>query len=233
MLLARRGRRVSEASLARRASAELVGSALLTLAVVGSGVAATRLSPGQPGLDLLVNAAVTGVALYWLIAVLAPLSGAHLNPLVSAGAAAAGLARWRDVPSYALAQVTGCCAGAVLANALFVVPQGLSTHARATGPHALGEVVATAGLVFVILALVRTGRAERVAAAVGAYIAGAYFFTSSTSFANPAITVGRMLTRSFAGIAPGSVPLFVGAQALGAAAAVGALALLYPRRGHP
>ncbi|HEV2426764.1 MAG TPA: MIP/aquaporin family protein [Acidimicrobiales bacterium] len=221
---------MSDSPVARRVGAELLGSALLTLAVVGSGVAATRLAPGQLGLELLINAAVTGVALYWLIVVLAPLSGAHFNPVVSASAAALGLARWRDVPAYVVAQVAGSCAGALLANALFVVPEGLSTHARATGPHALAEVVATAGLVLVILVLARTGRTERVAAVVGAYIAGAYFFTSSTSFANPAITVGRMLTRSFAGIAPGSVPLFVGAQVLGAAAAVAVVVSLYPER---
>ena len=204
-------------SLLRRLTGELLGSLALTMVVVGSGIAAQRLSPGDLGLELLENAAATGLALYVLIEVFATLSGAHFNPVVSlVSAATKGLA-WREVPAYLLAQVLGCIGGAMVANEMFArAAVSLSTHARASAPHLLGEVVATAGLIVVIFAPLRSRRSSVVPAAVGAYIAAAYFFTSSTSFANPAIAVGRMFSNSFAGISPASVPAFVGAELLGA-----------------
>lgn len=195
--------------------AEFLGSGLLTLCVVGSGIAAQQLSPGNLGLELFENAVVTGVGLFTFIVMFAHVSGSHFNPVVSLARWALGEGSWREVMSYLPAQIVGCVLGALTANYLFGVPQGLSTHVRQSGPHFVSETLATAGLLLVIH-LTRRGAHENVVpAAVAAYITGAYFFTSSTSFANPAITVGRIFTNSFAGIAPGSAPSYVLAQVVG------------------
>ena len=205
---------------------ELIGAAGLAAAVVGSGIAATGLSD-DVGVQLLINAIATAFALFVLITVLGPLSGAHLNPVVSIVDAALGARPWREVAVYVVAQIVGCILGTMLANLMFELPMAaFSTTDRVTVGHLLAEVVATAGLVFVVFALVRTGRAALAAPAVAAYIGGAYFFTSSTSFANPAITIGRMFTDTFAGIAPTSVLPFIGAQLVGAALAYLAVRLL-------
>ncbi|MBB5957648.1 arsenate reductase [Saccharothrix tamanrassetensis] len=215
--------------LSHRLTAEYLGSLLLAALVIGSGIAAQRLSPGDVGLQLLENAAATAVGLYALILVFGPVSGAHFNPVVSIVDSAFGGLTWRDTAAYTAAQVLGCVSGAVLANTMFdSAPISISTTDRATLPHGLSEVVATVGLLLVIFSLVRTGRANIAPAAVGAYIGAAYFFTSSTSFANPAITVGRMFSDTFAGIAPTSVPAYLLAQLLAAALAVPLLRLLYP-----
>ncbi|MEV7398526.1 MIP/aquaporin family protein [Aeromicrobium sp. NPDC092404] len=219
--------------LARRLFAELLGTGLLVTVVVGSGIAAAELSPDDVGLQLLENSTATVLGLAVLILVLGPVSGAHFNPVVT-------VADWflsrRDpegfsaghVAPYVAAQVVGAAAGALLANAMFDVGTSFSDHERASGGHLLGEVVATAGLVLLIFALVRSDRVALVAPAVGAYIGAAYWFTSSTSFANPAVTVGRMLSDTFAGIAPSSVPAFVVAQAVGGVIGVGLALALYP-----
>ncbi|MGH3352219.1 MAG: aquaporin [Nocardioides sp.] len=224
--------------LARRLVAEGVGTALLVAVVVGSGIAAEQLSPGDVGLQLLENSLATVFGLATLILLFGPVSGGHFNPVVS-------LADWflgrRDgddgsslslpeVGAYAAAQCAGGVAGAILANLMFDVETALSAKDRATGPHFLAEVVATAGLVALIFALVRTGRAALAAPAVGAYIGAAYWFTSSTSFANPAVTVGRIFSDTFAGIAPSSAPAFVAAQAIGAAVGVLLVLVLYPHK---
>ena len=215
-------------SLTRRLLAESLGSAALTAIVVGSGIAAQRLSPRDVGLELLENAIVTGLGLYVLIVVFARVSGAHFNPVVTLVSAASRGVAWRDVPAYVLAQVLGCVLGAMTANAMFSRALiSLSTHHRASGAHLLAEAIATAGLVVVIFALVRTRQQTLVAAAVGCYIAAAYFFTSSTSFANPAITVGRLFSNSFAGIAPASAPAFIIAQLLGGAGGGALVAYLF------
>lgn len=215
----------------RRLVAEWLGSALLAAVVIGSGIAAQQLSPHDVGLELLENAAVTAVGLYALILMLGPVSGAHFNPVVSFVDAAFGGLRWRDALWYLPAQIAGCISGAVLANVMFSrAAVTISTHHRATGAHFVSEVVATAGLVLVIFALARSGRGGTAPAAVGAYIGAAYWFTSSTSFANPAITIGRMFSNTFAGIAPSSAPAFVGAQILGGALAFALIKLvLYPQ----
>jgi glycerol uptake facilitator-like aquaporin len=213
----------------RRLAAEFVGSALLAAVVIGSGIAAQQLSPGQTGLQLFENAAATAAGLFALILMVGPVSGAHFNPVVSFVDSAFGGLKWRHAAAYLPAQVAGCICGAILANAMFALAAvSISTKHRATGPHFLSEVVATAGLLLVIFALARTGRAHMAAAAVGAYIGGAYFFTSSTSFANPAITVGRMFSNTFAGIAPSSVPDFVAAQVTGGLVGLGLIRLFYP-----
>jgi arsenate reductase len=215
--------------LRRRLLAEFLGSAFLGAVVVGSGIAAQRLSPGAAGLELLENAAATAVGLYSIILMFGPISGAHFNPVVSLIDAAFGGLRWRQACAYLPAQVVGCSAGAVIANLMFSkAAVSISVHRRATAAHFLSEVVATLGLIVVIFALTRTGRARSAPAAVGAYIGAAYFFTSSTSFANPAITVGRMFTATFAGIAPASVPSFILAQAVGAVIGLAVLRALYP-----
>jgi glycerol uptake facilitator-like aquaporin len=213
----------------RRLLAEFVGCVFLSAVVVGSGIAAQQLSPGQLGLDLLENAAATAVGLYAIILMVGPISGAHLNPVVSVVDAAFGGIHWRQVPGYVAAQVAGCIAGAALANAMFdhaVI--SISQHDRSSPAHWLAEVVATVGLLFVIFSLARSDRAASAPAAVGAYIGAAYFFTSSTSFANPAITVGRMFSNTFAGIAPASAPGYIVAQLIGAGIAAGLIRLLYP-----
>jgi arsenate reductase len=214
--------------LRRRLLAEFLGSALLAAVVIGSGIAAARLSPGDTGLQLLENAAATATGLFAIILVFGPVSGAHLNPVVSlVDAAFGGLSR-RDALAYVPAQVAGCVAGAVLANAMFAqAAVSIATTHRATGAHALAEIVATAGLLLVIFSLARTGRGATAPAAVGAYIGAAYWFTSSTSFANPAITVGRMFSDSFAGIAPASAPAYIVAQLVGGAVAIGLIRALY------
>lgn len=215
--------------LARPVLAEFLGSMLLAAVVIGSGIAAQRLSPDDVGLQLLENAAATAAGLYALILIFGPVSGAHFNPVVTLADVLLGGSSWRRFLAYAPAQVAGCVTGAVVANVLFTAdPVSISTTERATFAHGVSEVVATAGLLLVIFSLVRTGRADRAPAAVGAYIGAAYFFTSSTSFANPAISVGRIFSDTFAGIAPSSVPLFVLTQLIGAGVAIGLVRLLYP-----
>jgi glycerol uptake facilitator-like aquaporin len=220
-------------NLARRAGAEMLGTALLVTIVVGSGIAAQRFSTDQ-GLQLMENSLATALGLGVLILLFGPLSGAHFNPVVSAADALLGRQRraGRVVPAvavYVIAQILGGIFGAVLANAMFALPTEISSTDRATPGAMLGEVVATAGLVLLIAGLARAGRpVPQVAAAVGAYIGAAYWFTSSTSFANPAVTIGRIFTDTFAGIAPGSVLPFLGAQLVGAAIGVGLTVLLFP-----
>jgi arsenate reductase len=220
---------VPDAPLPRRLFAEFLGSAFLAATVVGSGIAASTLSPGDTGLQLFENAAATAAGLFTFILMFGPVSGAHFNPVVSLVDAAFGGLSPRRALAYVPAQVGGCIAGAVLANAMFSLSAvSISTHHRASPAHLLAEVVATLGLLLVIFALARSRRGELAPAAVGAYIGAAYFFTSSTSFANPAIDVGRMFSDSFAGIAPASVPPFVVAQLLGAALAFVVIRVLYP-----
>lgn len=216
--------------LARRALAELLGTLFLVAAVVGSGIAAQRLSPHDTGLQLLENAVATGAALVAIILAVGPVSGAHLNPAVSAVDALFGGLRRAELLVYVAAQMAGGALGAVVANAMFALaPVSLSHHQRSGGALALSEVVATFGLLLVIFGIARARRFSAAPFAVGAYITAAYFFTSSTSFANPAVTVARMLSDTFSGIAPSSVAAFVAAQAGGAALAWGAVRLLWPR----
>jgi glycerol uptake facilitator-like aquaporin len=202
-------------------------------AVVGSGIAAQTLSPGDTGLALLENAIATGGALFALILLLGPVSGAHFNPVVTLADVLLRGRPWRDLVAYVPAQVVGGILGALLANAMFDVPQAFAEQTRGGGPVLLGEVVATFGLVLLIAGLVGSGTAaaSRVAvpAAVAAYIVGAYWFTSSTSFANPAVTVGRIFSDTFAGIAPSSAPAFIAAQIVGSLLAIGAALLWWPR----
>ncbi|GAA1731060.1 MIP/aquaporin family protein [Microbacterium paludicola] len=205
-------------SVARPLTAEFLGSLLLAAIVIGSGIMAQRLSPGDVGLQLLENAFATALGLGVLIILFQPISGAHFNPVVTVADAIVGGRRWRDVGPYVAAQVLGCITGAILSNVMFAAPAvAWSTTARATPMNLISEVVATAGLVLVIFMLVRTGRGHLAAPAVGAYIGAAYFFTASTSFANPAITIGRMFSDTFAGIAPASAPWFLVAQFVGGA----------------
>ena len=220
---------VDEAALWRRLTAELLGSAFLAAIVIGSGIAAQELSPGNTGLELFENAAATAAGLYAVILMFGPVSGGHFNPVVSFVDAAFDGISWRDAGAYLPVQVLGCIGGAVVANLMFSKAAiSISTHHRATPAHFLSEIVATLGLILVIFALARSGRSRVTPSAVGAYIGAAYFFTSSTSFANPAITVGRMFSDTFAGIAPSSVPPFVAAQIVGGALAFGLLKVLYP-----
>jgi arsenate reductase len=218
-----------EASLPRRLFAEFLGSAFLAAAVIGSGIAASELSPGDTGLQLFENAAATAAGLFTFILMFGPVSGAHFNPVVSLVDAAFGGLRWRQAFAYIPSQVAGCVAGAVVANAMFALPAiSIADTHRASPSHLFAEVVATLGLLLVIFALARSRRGNLAPAAVGAYIGAAYFFTSSTSFANPAIDVGRMFSNTFAGIAPASVPAFVVAQLIGGALAFGFIRFLYP-----
>jgi arsenate reductase len=215
--------------LARKATAEGVGTALLAAVVVGSGIFAQRLSPGDGGLQLLENSIATGAGLIALILAFGAVSGAHFNPVVSVADRLLGGLTNRELAAYIPAQVAGGCAGAVIANLMFELPAvTLSTHPRSSGGLWLGEVVATFGLLTVILGVVRSGRASAAPFAVGGYIAAAYWFTSSTSFANPAVTVARTLTDTFAGIEPASAPAFVTAQVAGAAMAVALARFLHP-----
>jgi glycerol uptake facilitator-like aquaporin len=217
----------------RRLVAELLGTGLLVTAVVGSGITASRLSPTDVGLQLFENAFATALALAVLILVFGPVSGAHLNPVVT-------LADWwlhRDphwsvleLGGYVVAQTIGAIGGAVLANTMFAVPAVAWSRTHRSTPHLwLGELVATAGLILLIFALVRTERTKLAPLAVGGYIGAAYWFTSSTAFANPAVTIGRTFTDTFAGIAPVSLPGFIVAQLLGASVGLAILAVLYPQ----
>jgi glycerol uptake facilitator-like aquaporin len=220
------------APLPRRLLAEFLGSAFLCATVIGSGIAAAELSPGDTGLQLFENAAATAAGLFTFILMFGPVSGAHFNPVVSLVDAAFGGLRWRHALAYIPAQVLGCVAGAVAANAMFALSAiSISTHHRASPSHLFAEVVATLGLLLVIFSLARTRRGNLAPAAVGAYIGAAYFFTSSTSFANPAIDVGRMFSDTFAGIAPASAPAFIGFQLIGGAVALLLIAILYPGLG--
>ncbi len=215
--------------LPRRLFAELLGLAFLAAVVVGSGIAAQRLSPGDVGLQLFENAAATATGLYAIILMFGPVSGGHFNPVVSFVDARFGGISRRDALAYLPAQVAGCTLGAIVANVMFSLSAvSISSHHRASPAHFLSEIIATLGLLLVIFALARSRRAATIPAAVGAYIGAAYFFTSSASFANPAITIGRMFSNTFAGIAPASVPSFVLAQVLGGAAAVLVIHALYP-----
>jgi arsenate reductase len=220
---------VREGSLGRRLLAEFLGTGLLVTAVVGSGIAAARLSPGNTGLELFENTAATVGALVALILALGPVSGAHLNPVVTLADRLFGGISSRDAAGYVGAQVVGALGGALLANAMFALPTfEASTKVRNSGPLWLSEVVATFGLVIVIFGVVRSGRASAAPFAVGAYIGAAYFFTASTSFANPAVTIGRTISNTFAGIRPSSAPGFIGMQLLGGVLAVGVVRALYP-----
>jgi glycerol uptake facilitator-like aquaporin len=215
--------------LPRRLLAEFLGSAFLAAVVIGSGIAAQQLSPGETGLQLLENAAATAAGLFAIILMFGPISGGHFNPVVSLVDASFGGVAWRDALAYVPVQVAGCIAGAITANGMFALAAiSISDKHRASEAHLFAEVVATLGLLLVIFALARTRRSAMTPAAVGAYIGAAYFFTSSTSFANPAITVGRMFSDTFAGIAPISVPGFVAAQLVGGIAALALLRALYP-----
>ena len=220
-------------ALGRSSVPEFLGSLLLAAVVVGSGIAAQQLSPTDVGLQLTENAGATALGLFAIILMFGPVSGAHFNPVVSFVDAAFGGLPWRTAAAYLPTQVAGCIAGAVLANLMFAEPAvSFSTRHRITGPHFLAEIVATAGLVLVIFALARTGRTVHAPAAVGAYIGAAYFFTSSTSFANPAITIGRMFSDTFAGIAPSSAPGFIAAQLIGGAVGFALVRLFYPVHDH-
>ncbi len=220
-------------NLARRALAEFVGTAFLVAAVIGSGIAAVRLSPHDAGLQLLVNSIVTGAALVALILALRPVSAAF-NPIVTLVERALGAVSSRDATVLILAQLTGGGIGAVLANLMFNLPAvSVSTDHRDGSGVLVGEVVATLGLIVVIFGTLRSGRADRVAFAVGGYLLAAYWFTSSTSFANPAVTIARMLSNTFAGIAPASVGPFVLMQLLGGLLGYGLIRALYQRAALP
>lgn len=215
-------------TLVRRAGAELVGTAFLVAAVVGSGIAAQRLSPGRVGLQMLENSIATGAVLVALILALQPVS-ASFNPVVTLAERFLGLVTTWTAAALVAAQVAGGLLGAVVANLMFDLDAvSLSSHARGGAGQLLGEVVATLGLVLVVFGTLRSARPEAVAFAVGGYIVAAYWFTSSTSFANPAVTIARTLSDTFAGIAPASVPAFMLMQVLGGVLGVAMLWLLHP-----
>jgi glycerol uptake facilitator-like aquaporin len=222
----------------RRVFAEFLGTGLLVAVVVGSGIMAVRLSPNDTGLELAENAAATAAGLAVIILMTGPVSGGHLNPVVS-------LADWilgrrtrsgltgRDLLVYVPAQIAGGIAGAVLANLMFALPAVTASTKQRSGGHLwLGEMVATAGLILLIFALARSGRANLAPAAVGAWIGAAYWFTSSTSFANPAVTIGRAFTNTFAGIAPADVPAFIAFQFAGMVVGCALVLALYPGAGR-
>ncbi len=218
-----------DVDLSRRLVAEALGTGLLVVAVVGSGIMASRLSPADVGLQLLQNAAATAGALVALIWTLGAVSGAHFNPVVTLIDRGFGAISTGETGLYLVAQVLGGCVGAIVANLMFDLPAiDWSTTDRSSGALWLSEVVATAGLVLVIHGCVRSGRVNVVAVAVGVWIGGAYFFTSSTGFANPAVTIARTLSDSFAGIAPSSAPMFIAMQLVGAAVAYALIRFLYP-----
>ncbi|GAA1681214.1 MIP/aquaporin family protein [Microbacterium lacus] len=231
------GPALAKAPLWRRCVAEFLGTGLLVGIVVGSGIAAQRLS-ADPGLQLLENSLATALGLGVLILLLAPVSEAHFNPVVSLADAVLGRRSRAGLPAgalvaYIVAQILGAIGGAILANAMFDTPTAVSSTDRATPATFLAEIVATAGLVLLIVGLTRTRRSVPViAAAVGAYIGAAYWFTSSTSFANPAVTIGRIFTDTFAGIAPASVLPFLAAQLIGGGIALGLAAFLFPTVAH-
>jgi arsenate reductase len=217
--------------LARRASAEAAGTALLVAIIIGSGIHAQRLSPTDAGLQLLENSVATGAGLVALILAFGAVSGAHFNPVVTLAERLLGGNTTRDSVAYISAQLAGACVGAVVANAMFGLPAvTFSTHTRASGELWLGELVATFGLLVTILGVVRSGRAHTVAYAVGGYIAAAYWFTSSTSFANPAVTIGRTLSNTYAGIRPTSAHMFIAMQVTGGLIAIVAARYWYPQR---
>jgi glycerol uptake facilitator-like aquaporin len=215
-------------ALVRRAVSEGIGTAFLVAAIIGSGIAASRLSPGDVGVQLLENSLVTGAALVALILALQPVSAAF-NPIVSGVEWVLGLITIRETAVLIAAQFLGGFVGAVIANLMFDLdPISIAEHARTGSGLWLGEVVATLGLLLIIFGSVRSGRGQTVAYAVGGYITAAYWFTSSTSFANPAVTAARMFSDTFAGIAPSSVLMFVMMQMIGGALGVIAVRLLYP-----
>ncbi len=215
--------------ITRRLAAEALGTAFLIVAVIGSGIMASQLSPLDVGVQLLENAAATAGALVGLILMFGAVSGAHFNPVVTLTDRLLGTTTNLDTVRYIAAQVVGGCVGAVIANLMFELPAvELSTKDRSSPALWLSEIVATVGLLLVIQGCVRTGRARAVPFAVGAWIGGAYFFTSSTSFANPAVTIARMLSDTFAGIAPSSVPMFILMQLVGTVMAFGLIRLFYP-----
>jgi glycerol uptake facilitator-like aquaporin len=225
------GGTVKSSAIARRLTAEALGTGLLVGAVIGSGIMAAKLSGGNDALALLCNTIATGAILVVIITIFAPVSGAHFNPAVTLVAAVRGELGVRDALAYVAVQIVGGCLGALLAHLMFGLdPIQLSTTARTGLPQWLAEFVATFGLLLTILGCVRF-KPEAVAVAVGLYITSAYWFTASTSFANPAVTIGRSLSDTFAGIAPADVPAFIVAQILGAlaAAALGAWLFAQPR----
>ena len=216
-------------TIGRQALAEFLGSAGLVAVVVGSGIAAQQLSPDDVGLQLLENALATGAGLVALILAFGPVSGGHFNPVVTLADRFFGGVSNRQVAVYLPAQLAGGAVGAVLANLMFELPAvSVSTKVRSGGGLWLSEALATFGLVVLVFALVRAGRAALAPFAVGAYIAAAYWWSSSTSFANPMIDLARTLSDTFAGIAPASVPMFVVMQLVGGAVGVAAVAVLYP-----
>ena len=215
--------------LVRRLAAEALGTGFLLVAVVGSGIMASRLSPGDVGIQLLENAAATAAALIGLILVFGAVSGAHFNPVVTLVNRAFGTITTAETALYIAAQLVGACLGTMLANVMFELPLvELSTESRSSGALWVSEVVATVGLLLVIHGCARTGRANALPFAVGIWIGGAYWFTSSTSFANPAVTVGRTLSDSFAGIEPASAPMFIIMQLVGALIAYALIRFFYP-----
>jgi glycerol uptake facilitator-like aquaporin len=213
-------------SLPRRLGAEGLGSLLLAATVVGSGIMAERLSGGNLAVALLANTAATVAVLAVLIALLSPVSGAHFNPAVSIVEALRGRLAWRDAGSYTALQIVGCCAGALIAHVMFELPVWqLSAHVRTGAAQWLAEGVATFGLLLVVLG---HRRSEDAPWMVAAWIGAAYWFTASTSFANPAITIARSLTNTFAGIRPADMPAFIGAQFVGALSALAVARALFP-----
>ena len=225
------GTGVMRLDLSRRLFAEALGTGFLIIAVIGSGIMASRLSPTDVGLQLLENAAATAGALIGLILMLGAVSGAHFNPVVTLVDRLSGTLSTRDSLCYVAAQTAGGCLGAIVANLMFELPAvEWSTKTRSSGALWLSEVVATVGLLLVIHGCVRTGRASVVPFAVGVWIGGAYWFTSSTSFANPAVTVARTLSDSFAGIKPSSAPMFIVMQLIGAGIAFVLIRFLYPHQ---
>lgn len=214
----------------RRLAAESIGTGFLTLAVVGSGIMASRLSPEDPGLRLLENAAATSLALAALAFTFGAVSGAHFNPVVTLVGRLLGSLTTREAVRYAGAQLVGACSGTVLANVMFELPAvAWSTRTRSSGALWLSEIVATVGLLTVVHGATRTGRAAAAPWAVGAWIGGAYWFTSSTSFANPALTIARTLSDTFAGVSPSSAPMLVAMQLSGGLASCGLIRFLFPR----
>jgi glycerol uptake facilitator-like aquaporin len=216
--------------LGRVCLAEALGTALLIVAVIGSGIMATTLSPSDTGLQLLENAIATGGALVALILMFGSVSGAQFNPIVTLSFRIFGESDNRTTGAVIVSQIIGGCFGSIVANAMFERPTfEWSNKVRSGGPLWLSEVVASFGLLLVIHGIVRSGKAAMVPFAVGAWITGAYWFTSSTSFANPAVTIARTLSDSFAGIAPKSAPMFIAMQFVGMAVALGAVSILYPK----
>ena len=222
-------KRKTRIDLLRKLIAEGLGTALLLVAVVGSGIMAQRLSPNDVGLQLLENAAATAGALIGLILMFGPVSGAHFNPVVTISFRCFRGVTNQEAVGFVVAQIVGGAAGSALANLMFGLQAiNVSTKSRSSGPLWLSEVVATVGLLLLIHGIVRTGRGSVVPFAVGAWIGGAYWFTSSTSFANPAVTLARTLSNTFAGIKPASAPMFIVMQAIGLIVAVGLVRFLYP-----